>query len=232
MIQENVNRDKATVQKEHYSYLCKATKTGILRFLSHREWITAAERTMRRASFPLWYTQGFHPKPKLTFSRALPTGLASEAIYFVVRFREKPNSIDDMVKTFNEKAPIGLTLRGMWEMSRGEKFNLYLKTWSFRLIIKDELKKTEALNVFLFERASDVRVLFLNKSFFMIEYNTVEENWLDYRDVLQFIYAEKFPELFYMPILREVFCPGEIKCPVSEFFNRIGGRNAKKSSGD
>jgi len=232
MIQESVNREKVANQIEHYSFLCKATKTGILRFLSHREWITAVERTMRRASFPLWYTQGFHPKPKLTFSRALPTGLASEAIYFIVRLRTRPEAINEMVRGFNAKSPVGLKLRGMWEMARGEKFNTYLNSWSFRLIIKDEIKNSEALNSFLSERASDVRLLFLNKSFFMIEYNTVEENWLDYRDVLQFIYAERFPELFYMPILREVFYSGEVECPVSELFIRRGGNNAKKSSGN
>src|SRR6056297_3864539 len=132
-------RNQQQTPPGHFSYLCKATKTGVLRFLSHREWITATERTMRRASFPLWFTQGFHPKPKLTFSRALPTGLISQSIYFVVRLTEANLSTEELTKTFNAKSPQGLKLKGMWRMKPGEKINKYLDLWSFRLIIKDKL---------------------------------------------------------------------------------------------
>src|SRR6056297_2068663 len=106
MTRETVHNQNVNTS-EHFSYLCKATKTGVLRFLSHREWITATERTMRRSKFPLWFTQGFHPKPKLTFSRALPTGLISEAIYFIVRLTANQLSTSELMKSFNEQSPVG-----------------------------------------------------------------------------------------------------------------------------
>jgi radical SAM-linked protein len=225
MIPETQNKNNQTVTiPEHFSYLCKATKTGVLRFLSHREWITATERTMRRASFPLWFTQGFHPKPKLTFSRALPTGLISQAIYFVVRLSKTELSTGELMKSFNAKSPRGLKIKGMWQMKPGEKINKYLDLWSFRILIKDQLdgKKIEEITQIIQKRAFDDRCVILDKSFFMIEYKTVEKKWLDYRDIMQTLYGERFPRLFYLPILREVYLKRESCIPVSDVFDLHG----------
>ena len=223
MIPERGN-NKTVMVPDHYSYLCKATKTGVLRFLSHREWITATERTMRRAAFPLWFTQGFHPKPKLTFSRALPTGLISQSIYFVVRLSESNLSTEELTKTFNAKSPQGLKLKGMWRMKPGEKINKYLDLWSFRLIIKDKLncEKSEAFTNNIEKRALDTDCVILDKSFFMIEYKTTEQKWLDYRDIMQTLYGERFPRLFYLPLLREVYSKRESCIPVSDVFDFHG----------
>jgi len=208
----------------HFSYLCKATKTGVLRFLSHREWITATERTMRRASFPLWFTLGFHPKPKLTFSRALPTGLISQAIYFVVRLTAEYHSTVDLVNRFNASSPKGLKIKGMWPLNPGEKFNQYLDLWSFRLIIKDQLtaEQKQILQDNIEKSALEPKYVVLDNSFFMIEYKTVEKKWLDYRDILQNLYNERFPRIFYLPLLREVYCDHDTCIPVSDMFDLRG----------
>ncbi|MFW6263871.1 MAG: TIGR03936 family radical SAM-associated protein [Thermotogota bacterium] len=206
--------------------MCKATKTGVLRFLSHREWITATERTMRRANFPLWFTQGFHPKPKLTFSRALPTGLISQAIYFVVRLTKGSISTNEFMKAFNAKSPRGLKLRGMWQMQPGKKINKYLDLWSFRIIIKDQLnqEKRKVIAHDVQKKALDTDCVILDKSFFMIEYKTVEKKWLDYRDIMQTLYGERFPRLFYLPLLKEVYRKRESCIPVSDVFDLYGRR--------
>ncbi len=54
-------------------------KEGRLRALSHLETKTAIERAIRRAKLPMAYSQGFSPKPKLTFSPALSLGIESHA---------------------------------------------------------------------------------------------------------------------------------------------------------
>lgn len=225
MTQENeYNQDMKNHTPPHFSYLCKATKTGVLRFLSHREWITATERTMRRASFPIWFTLGFHPKPKLTFSRALPTGLISQAIYFVVRLTAEYHSAADLISRFNASSPNGLKIKGMWLLNPGEKFNQYLDLWSFRLIIKDQLtaEKEIILQRLIENSALETKCVVLDKSFFMIEYKTVEKKWLDYRDILQSLYNERFPRLFYLPLLREVYCNRDTCVPVSNLFELRG----------
>jgi len=54
-------------------------KRGRWRHLSHIEFMLALRRALRRAGWPLRYTQGFHPKPKISFGPACPVGVESYA---------------------------------------------------------------------------------------------------------------------------------------------------------
>ena len=49
--------------------------------LSHLETMTALLRTFRRARIAIPYSQGFHPKPKVSFGPACPVGTESQAEY-------------------------------------------------------------------------------------------------------------------------------------------------------
>jgi radical SAM-linked protein len=50
------------------------SKIGSLRYTGHLDLHQVWERTVRRAGFPLAYTQGFHPTPRLQIAAALPLG--------------------------------------------------------------------------------------------------------------------------------------------------------------
>jgi radical SAM-linked protein len=50
------------------------SKSGSLRYTGHLDLQVVWERTVRRASLPLSYTQGFHPGPKIQIACALPLG--------------------------------------------------------------------------------------------------------------------------------------------------------------
>jgi radical SAM family uncharacterized protein/radical SAM-linked protein len=52
-------------------------KLGAAAFLSHLDVIRALPRVFRRVGLPLYYSQGFHPKPEMTFGPALSLGVAS-----------------------------------------------------------------------------------------------------------------------------------------------------------
>jgi radical SAM-linked protein len=56
----------------------KYAKRGPLVALSHLETMHAMLRALRRAGLPLAWSQGFHPKPKVSLGPALPVGVASE----------------------------------------------------------------------------------------------------------------------------------------------------------
>jgi radical SAM-linked protein len=64
------------------------TKLGRVRWTSHRDVARMWERAMRRARLPLAYTEGFSPRPKVSFGLALPTGCESLAEYLDVALRE------------------------------------------------------------------------------------------------------------------------------------------------
>jgi radical SAM-linked protein len=56
-------------------------KLGRLVALSHLETMTAVLRAVRRAGLPVAYSQGYHPKPRVSFGPALPVGLESHCEY-------------------------------------------------------------------------------------------------------------------------------------------------------
>lgn len=57
------------------------SKSGKLRFLSHRDLARLWERTLRRAGVPVAYSEGFSPRPRLHFGLALSTGYESLGEY-------------------------------------------------------------------------------------------------------------------------------------------------------
>ena len=59
-------------------------KLGKVRFTSQRDVARMWERALRRAGLPLAYTEGFSPRPQLSFGLALPTGCESLAEYLDV----------------------------------------------------------------------------------------------------------------------------------------------------
>ena len=60
-------------------YRMKYSKTGDLRFIGHLDTQVMFERALRRANFPLRYTQGFNKRIRLNLASALPLGFISSA---------------------------------------------------------------------------------------------------------------------------------------------------------
>ena len=58
-------------------YRVRFGKTGLLRWISHRDLASLWERLVRRAALKLSMTEGFHPKPRIAFPSALALGVES-----------------------------------------------------------------------------------------------------------------------------------------------------------
>ncbi len=63
-------------------------KLGKVRWTSHRDLARMWERAFRRAQLALAYTQGFSPRPRVSFGLALPTGAESVAEYLDVELAD------------------------------------------------------------------------------------------------------------------------------------------------
>jgi len=66
-------QEKPPVQRIRF----RITRLGEARFLSHLEIMNSWIRSLRRASAPLAWSQGFHQHPKVTFATAAPVGESS-----------------------------------------------------------------------------------------------------------------------------------------------------------
>jgi radical SAM-linked protein len=76
------------------------TKLGKIRFTSQRDVARMWERALRRAELPLAYSEGFSPRPQLSFGLALPTGCESLAEYLdVVLDEDRARSAGIVVET-------------------------------------------------------------------------------------------------------------------------------------
>jgi radical SAM family uncharacterized protein/radical SAM-linked protein len=60
-------------------------KTGLARFLSHRDLLNHLQRSLRRAGVEVAHSSGFHPKMLLSYAPALPLGMAAKRECFEFR---------------------------------------------------------------------------------------------------------------------------------------------------
>jgi radical SAM-linked protein len=65
------------------------SKKGKVRWTSHRDVARMWERALRRIRLPVAYSEGFSPRPRLSFGLALPTGYESVAEYLDVEIDER-----------------------------------------------------------------------------------------------------------------------------------------------
>ena len=63
-------------------------KLGKVRWTSHRDLARMWERAFRRVDLRLAYTEGFSPRPKVSFGLALPTGAESVAEYLDIELAD------------------------------------------------------------------------------------------------------------------------------------------------
>ena len=67
----------------------KFRKVGSLQYISHLDLVRTMHKIIIRAGLPLWYTEGFNPKPKMVFAAPLSIGTESVAEYVDIRLNEK-----------------------------------------------------------------------------------------------------------------------------------------------
>jgi len=89
-------------------------KRGRAKYISHLDLMRAMTRAVRRAALPLWFTEGFHPIPYLSFP--LPLSLGQEGLReaFDIRLIEDM-PFDEIRDRLNEALPEGLRVLNVAE---------------------------------------------------------------------------------------------------------------------
>jgi radical SAM-linked protein len=83
------------------------SKRGKVRFVSHRDVARAFERAFRIEALPLAFTQGFSPRPKVSFGLALSVGCESEAEYLDVELAHEFD-VDALPAALSAALPEGI----------------------------------------------------------------------------------------------------------------------------
>ena len=121
------------------------SKTGSLRYISHLDTMRAFTRAIRRTDIPVWYTEGFNPKPHLNFLAPLPLGV--EGLREPLEIRLVADMTDEeLADKFNSVLPEGFEIIRSPESGlksptdRSEiAFGRYEVTYSPDVITADEL---------------------------------------------------------------------------------------------
>ena len=94
-------------QGEPRRYRLAYERTGRAAFESHLDLVRLVPRVFRRAELPMFYSQGFHPKPEMMFTPALALGIATLDDYVDVKLAVDvdPERLPEMLNT---GAPEGL----------------------------------------------------------------------------------------------------------------------------
>ncbi len=85
------------------------TKRDQARFFGHLELVNIFQRALKRAGIAVRFSEGFHPKPKISFDDPLPVGIESQQERFVISVPDTrdPRKIKDAL---NAHLPAGLKI--------------------------------------------------------------------------------------------------------------------------
>ena len=86
-----------------------------LKFLSHLDLMRLWERALRRAGFPLSYSEGFSPHPRIALASPLSVGVTSEAELMDV-FLSRWVPPHSFITQMKEQLPHGIDLLDAWSV--------------------------------------------------------------------------------------------------------------------
>jgi radical SAM-linked protein len=89
------------------------TINGDLRYLSHQDELRMLRRALVRAGWPLRYSQGFNPAPRVRVLLPRSVGMASDCQLATVELRE-PRPVAELEKTLSATLPAGCRLHRLF----------------------------------------------------------------------------------------------------------------------
>lgn len=189
---------------EFYTYVARVKKTGLLRFLSNMEYMRAIERTLRRANFPVWFTQGFHPRIKLSFPVALSTGVVDLVGLFELRLVDEQSKDDlrKLVEKFNDCSPKGLTMTNIWRVEKNGFLIDMVKYYKFKILVEKSRVKTSKISLdFPIEKFEFTRL----NDFVVVEYIIAKDKITNPEKILNNFIEDSKDEIFYIPFCYKAF---------------------------
>jgi len=95
-----------------YQLIINYTKTGSAAFLPHLALVRTFERVWNRTGIPIALTQGYHPKPKMSFGQPLPLGSESDDEVVIVNL-QKSIHVESIFDAVEAALPDGFSILRM-----------------------------------------------------------------------------------------------------------------------
>lgn len=125
-------------------------KRGKVRFLSHRDLARVWERSLRRAGIRVAYSEGFSPRPRLSFGLALSTGYESLGEYLDVDLHpDAAVVIEDLPAAVTPHLPRGITAQAAMPLAPGTdslQAAVTSSTWQLEVLGPDAAALADAVD--------------------------------------------------------------------------------------
>lgn len=102
-------RERSGYSEVGFRYRVRYARRGDMRFMGQLEVTRLFNRAVRRASFPMRYSQGYHPLPRIRFGPSPPVGVLSEAEYVDLELTARVAS-NEVKKRLQEAMPEGIEI--------------------------------------------------------------------------------------------------------------------------
>ncbi len=89
----------------------------MLQYISHLDLVRTITRILVRTQIPAWYSQGFNPRLKLTFSLPLSIGTQSSCEFFDIRLVE-PMDFEEIKRRMNEALTDEMQITEIYQSDR------------------------------------------------------------------------------------------------------------------
>src|SRR5205085_3208604 len=108
--------------------LFRFTKGEPVRFVGHLDLMRVFERAIRRSRFPIAYSQGFNPRPRMAFASALTLGATSSCELCQLDLAEDMDEsrVAAAIAALRGQLPPGITVEDVWPLTL-EKGNPYIQ---------------------------------------------------------------------------------------------------------
>ena len=217
----------ATVQdcliKVEQSKVITDWKTAIFRFhkkeelkwLGHLDLVRVFDRAVRISGIPIFYTEGFNPRPKMSIASALPLGATSEDEVFVLRVSADCTE-KYLLEHLNSTLPMGI---------RASSVELYPVGVKPELVKSEFEVKAEIVKDFSLEELRDGINNFVSKEELIAQRGTGRDNKnIDIRPGVESISIldSSVPNIVKLCIILII---GSFTVKISEVLNAISGDN-------
>lgn len=95
-----------------HRYVVRFAIDGDLRFISHHDTVRLFERALARAEWPVRFSEGFNPRPRLSLPLPRGVGIASDDELLVVELTEAVDP-DEALERLRAQMPAGIRLHGL-----------------------------------------------------------------------------------------------------------------------
>lgn len=112
-----------------------------VKYISHLDTMRTFERTVRRADIPIAYSQGFNPRPQMSFGLPLSVGVTSYSEYVDFEM-ETELPAEDLVKRLNDNLPKGFEVQYAEYVNTNESLMASIGVASYEVTIYNKNKFT------------------------------------------------------------------------------------------